>query len=461
MTKSIRRVLGLAFDGKPVYEPVNSVSSLTFAATGGAKTTGVAVPAIQAMMADPERAIFINDMKNGEIAAQIGAMCKEHGRKFGCVDEFTVLGTDHPFRIRVNPFSSIVRAHHRGDPDLAFLIETMTHTFIPEVANDQKNKFFRDEPRELIDLATRILLRHNPALVTPGGVHGLLNDPRTWTGALGIAAEEAEPVTRGMARHVLAMRENNKEHYGQHMRAALTALRIFAEGPLHEAGLDADVTHEELIRDHWIVCFVNPTRHVDRLGPFFAQHFTALMDVQLSGAIGKADYVLDEYCNAPLHIALKRLTVFRAFGARAHFIAQSRKDSVRQYGEKETDALEENCVVKQYLKFSNYEEAERVSRAMGEEETITAGLNLSSKDIEIAHALNKGRQRVFTAGELMSLPVDEQIIHIAGLGFIHCRKISQNQIAPTCFDLGDNPLEGGRLEPDPKVTLPTSKGGQS
>jgi type IV secretion system protein VirD4 len=38
---------------------------------------------------------------------------------------------------------------------------------------------------------------------------------------------------------------------------------------------------------------------------------------------------------------------------------------------------------------------------------------------------------------------------------VHCRKIRQNEIAPYCFDLADNPLEGGRLTPNPKVTLPT------
>ena len=56
----------------------------------------------------------------------------------------------------------------------------------------------------------------------------------------------------------------------------------------------------------------------------------------------------------------------------------------------------------------------------------------------------------------MRLPVDEQILHVADVGFIHCRKIRQNEIAPYCFDLADNPLEGGRLPPNPKVTLPTS-----
>lgn len=295
-------------------------------------------------------------------------------------------------------------------------------------------------------------------LLTPGTLQALLADPELWRAALTITAEEGDAVSRAMARQAQAMREDNPEHYSQHMRAALNALKIFAEGPLHSAGREADLTHEELIRDGWIVCFVNPIRHVDRLGSYFAQHFTALMDAQLTGRAGRADYILDEFCNAPLKIALKRLTVFRAFGARAHLLAQSRLDAVRQYGEKETAVLEENCTVKQWLKFSNFEEAERVSRAMGEQQTLSAGMGLNSGQLDYSMNIGTGRDRLFSAEALMRLPDDEQIIQLAGLGFIHCRKPRQNQIAPTCFDLADNPLEGGRLPPDPKITLPIPEG---
>ena len=61
--------------------------------------------------------------------------------------------------------------------------------------------------------------------------------------------------------------------------------------------------------------------------------------------------------------------------------------------------------------------------------------------------------RVLTADELMRLPPDEQILQVDGVGFIHCRKFYQNQFAPYCFELAPNPLEGGRLPPDPRVVI--------
>lgn len=456
MSNPFRRVLGLTFDGKPIREPVPLASSLTFAATGGGKTTCHAVPTVQAMLADTERAIFINDVKNGEIAAQIGDLCVKHGRKFGVIDDFLVLGADYPHRIEVNPFSSLQQAFDKNDADLPFLIEGMTHTFIPEPGGegDAKNFYFREEPREFMGLAARLLLQRDPALCTPGGLYTLLADSNIWNAAVDIAAEEAEGVTRFMAKHTASMRADNPEHYSQHLRAAITALKSFGEGPLASAGRMPDVIHEELLRDNWIVCFVAPTRLLDRTGPYIAQHYNALMDIQLTGQVGKADYVIDEYCAGPFEAALKRLTTIRANGGRLHLIAQSRRDSVRRYTEHVTAILEENCTVKQWLKFSNFDEAERVSKAMGEEQVVLMGIGASSKDADVSVNLSMARERLFTADELMRLPDDEQIIHLAGIGFIHCKKVRQNQIAPTCFELAPNPLEGGVLPPEPKITLP-------
>lgn len=228
---------------------------------------------------------------------------------------------------------------------------------------------------------------------------------------------------------------------------------MFAGGPLKEAGRNPTTTHRELIESGAVVCFINPVRHADRLGAFFALQFLALLGEKLSGCTGRMELILDEFTNAPLRDALKRITIQRAFGVRTHFLAQSRQDILRRYGERETAILEENCTIKQWLRFSNFEEAERVSRAIGEQVNVSSGLGLSTDKDSLNGNLSTGKSRIFTAEELMRLPPDEQILHVAGVGFIHCLKVKQNQIAPYCDDLGDNPLEGRRMPPDPKVRL--------
>ncbi len=131
----------------------------------------------------------------------------------------------------------------------------------------------------------------------------------------------------------------------------------------------------------------------------------------------------------------------------------SRSEIERKYGKRETNTIEENAVVKQWFGFSSFEEAERVSRAMGETLHLSTSIGLSSDKSEFSGNYSTGKERLYTPDMLMRLPRDEQIIHVKDVGFIHAKKIQQNQIAPTCFELADNPLEGTRLPPEPIVDL--------
>src|SRR5690606_22838217 len=67
MTRIVRRILGIGFDGKPIYAPKHA-HSLLLAAAGGGKTTCGAVPWLQSLIADDSRAIVVTDSKEGEVA---------------------------------------------------------------------------------------------------------------------------------------------------------------------------------------------------------------------------------------------------------------------------------------------------------------------------------------------------------------------------------------------------------
>jgi type IV secretion system protein VirD4 len=450
-----RRILGLTFDGRPIFEPANAGCSIVYAAAGGGKTTCAALPSILSMLADEDCAQFINDVKSGEIASQIAPVCAKYGRKFAIVDEFGERPDLAGYKISLNPFGDLAGLQDAGALDLPFLIETIAHALIEEPKDDAKNFYWRESPRSLIETSINLLLSQSSRFAFPGGVHALLSDPHMFKSALEIAAEEGDDALKAASSQILEMREKNPEHYAQHLGTALTALKHFAVAPLKDAGRTAHLTQAQLISEGWIVCFINPARFADRLGSFYALHFLALLNAKLAGAPGRMELILDEVCNAPLKDALNRVTIQRAYGVRSHFLAQARLDVVRRYGEKETAILEENCTVKQYLKFSNYEEAERISRAIGVRPSVSMGLGFSSDKDAFTGNYSTGKDRHFSADELMRLRDDEQILHVAGVGFIHCRKIRQNQLDPYCFDLGDNPLEGSRLPPDPRVVLLT------
>lgn len=447
-----RRILGLGFDGAPIFEPKASHSML-MAAAGGGKTTCGALPWLLSMLADHSRSVVVMDSKDGEIAAQVAPLCAAQGRRVAILDDFAVLGDANPYRISLAPFGGLMAAHARADGELVFASDSANHALIEEPPNDARNQYWRDEPRTILEYAQATMLCRNPRLAIPGGIWSLIANPELLLAAAKIDIEEGDETLATLARHVLEMR-GNEEHFPQHRAAALKSLRIFGAGsPLHRAGADADVTHLDLLNGHSIVFLVGPQRHMERLGAYYALHLQSFMDAILSGKAGAVELILDEFTNAPLKELVSRLTTMRGYGGRCHMIAQSRSEVQRKYGEKETLTIEENALVKQWFGFSSFDEAERVSKAMGETQHVTGTLGLNSSGEDFSSNYQTGRERLFTADELMRLPADEQIIHVKDVGFIHARKIRQNEIAPYCFELGDNPLEGARLEPDPKVEL--------
>jgi type IV secretion system protein VirD4 len=457
MAQIVRRILGLGFDGKPIYAPKHA-HSLLLAAAGGGKTTCGAVPWLQSLIADHSRAIVIADSKEGEIAAQCATMCVKHGRKVGIIDEFGVLDEafgpeGNPYKISVNRFGAVIASYVKDRGELLFSTENATQALIEEPPRDQRNAYWRDEPRTLQEFAICSLLVRNPKLATPGGVWSMLSDPQLLFQVATIEADEGDEYLRALAFHVLGMMKN-EEHFPQHRAAALKALRIYAaKSPLHRAGLGQTISHERLIRDKYVVFLVGPVRHMERLGADYALQLQSFMEVVLSGVAGPVVFNLDEFTNGPFKALIGQLTTMRGYGGTCFLIAQSRSEIQRKYGDKETATIEENAVIKQWFGFSSFEESDRVSRAMGETRNVSVGLGLQANEFGISRNFSTGKERVFTPDELMRLPPDEQIIHVKDVGFIHCRKIRQNEIAPYCHDLAPNPLEGGVLPPDPKVFL--------
>ena len=454
-TKAGRRILGMTFDGKPIFEPRPS-HSLLLAAAGGGKTTSGAVPWIQSILADHSRAIVITDSKDGEIAAQCAVMCANHGRKVAIIDDFDILGADNPYKIQINPFGGVIASHKKANGELLFSAEAACHGLIEEPSDgDSKNLYFRDEPRAMIEYVMSSFLARNPNLSIPGGVWSLLADPETLHKMAEIDADEGDSALSSLATHVVEMAKN-KDHYPQHRGAAVRSLRIFGAGsPLHHAGMDADIFHLQLLQKNYVVFIIGPQRHMERLGAYYALHLQSFADAILTGLAGATDLILDEFTNAPLKLLIMRLTILRAYGARLHMIAQSRSEIERRFGRLETATIEENAVVKQWFGFSSFEEAERVSKAMGETQNVSHGMGVNSDKMDVSGNFSVGKERMFPPERLMSLPSDEQIIHVKDIGFIHCKKIRQNEISPYASELADNHLEGGRLTPDPKITLPT------
>ncbi len=451
-----KRVIGrMIEDGSAIFEPNSTASWVVYGGAGSGKSTCVTLPAVQSMLSDFERALVINDVKSGEIAHQIADMCIKAGRKFAVIDDSYVLGKDYLYRITVNPFGNLVRAHEHDDPDLVAEIESVCMRLLPEPDGGlDRNFFFRQVPRIFLFFGILALLKRNKKVATPGGLAALLDDPEILAAIVDIEADEGDEIIKGRAKQLQTLRENDETEYSKHYLGAVFALSTFAPGsPMHEAGRNQTISHEELLKENYIVCLVQSVKNASRYATYYGLHHGSFLSAQLSDRCGRTDFIFDEVANTPAKDIIEKVTAFRAHKLRVLYIAQSRADLQRQYSDKLITTLEDNCNL-QWLQFGNYEEAERVSKAIGEIDNVKVNLSAGSSNMDFNSTIDTNRERMFPPDDLMNLERSEQIMRVIGVGWIHSLKIRQNEIGDSAYYLTDNPLEGGRLEPDIKVELP-------
>jgi type IV secretion system protein VirD4 len=280
----------------------------------------------------------------------------------------------------------------------------------------------------------------------------MLSDTNMLVGLAEIEAEEGDPALQVAARAVLDMKPS--EHFPMHVSEAARALRHFGPGQrMEEIGKTASLSHADLIREGYVIFLCGPQALMQQLGPLYALHMGAFVQA-LFQKIGFLRVIADEFTNSPLKSLISQaITTCRSYGGELHLISQSKSEVLRKFGKNLTHTIEDNCPTKRWLAFGSHSDAEALSRAIGEEFALTTALGTSSGDAKTQTNLSLTKQRQISASELLSLPRDQQLIHIRGVGYFLCRRVVQNQIAPYCHHLAENLLEGGRLPPDPKITL--------
>jgi len=409
------RLLGQTFDGKPIVAPKHS-HSLTLAAAGSGKTTCCASVWLSCLAADPNHAMFVNDCKDGELAWQYASLLSRYGRKVAIIDDFNIMG-NHPLKISLNPLSGINQAHKRNNGDYVFAVETACQSLIPTPKDqDLKNEFFRSQPRAIIEFVHASLASRNPKVATPGAIWSMVTDPITFEQIIQLEQAEGDDSLKALANHMQGMRDGD-DHYNSHLSEVRKALRIYgANSLLHNAGRNAMLTHEQLLRDKYIVFVVGPVRHMERLGNHYALHLQSFIEAQLGGERFPCHYIIDEFTNAPLKGLVSQLTTIRGYSGHVHMLAQSRSEIERKCGEKEARTIAENAVTQQYLGFSSEKEAELISKMIGERVTVTGGISMESNKLSYGQDYKLGKERHYSLERLLSLPNDEQIIFIKDIG---------------------------------------------
>ncbi len=446
-----RRLLGLDIETKqPVFAPKGHSS--TYAANGSGKTTSVAVPAVMSFAcSEPHKAIAVLDSKDGELASQLAPMLERMGRKVAVIDDMGTRPELAHLRVHLNPFGAACATYQRDARDVRFSTQAIAETLVPEPAEgDAKNKYFRDVPRDIIGFALHASLSRNPEQATPGAVAGLLSDPDMLKYITEVEVEEGNPLLQSEARTLIEA--SAQDNWGQHISEARRALQLFAPGTrLHDVGTQKPKSHFELINQGYVIFIVGPQRFINLCASYYALHIQAFCDALYDQA-GALRVIADEFTNTPLKSLVAALTTLRAYGGEIHMISQSRSEVVRKFGAKETQTIEDNSITMQWLSFS-FDEASRVSKAMGEGHTVMRGISGSAAELKTQTNLSLAKQPHMTPAELMALPRNWILNHVKGLGFFFTERLTQANIWPYCDHYADNALEGARLPSDPKVTF--------
>lgn len=454
MTSKIIQPLGVTDDGDLVANPFPELSRMVIGSTGSAKTTSVVMPTLQALIADTGLAIVDVDPKHGECFEQFLPVAAKYGRPIGCIDDTLRFGADNPYRVKINPFHPIISANKNNPGCLGFTIKAITHSIIPEVADGGRNFSFRENPRNIQKTFIRAQLEIDPENVRPGILYEVMADPYVSRQMREEAAASGSPALQARAQVLLDMEDRNPEEYFKHLSAALSPLEIYEPGSvLNDVGKDVTHTPEELITRGGYIHIVSDQRYAGEIGVHNALQLQCFSEAKLAGCGGKLLTIVDEMCS-PAHKKEANLaTVQRAYKKSNIWIAQTFTDVEEQYGKAKAKILRDNCAVIQYLSFSE-EDAEKVSKMMGEEISVSRTLNVDPQRLGISGSITTGKQPVMTKTELMNLPPHKQVVFIRGHGWFILNKLYQNQIVPTAEVLGTNTQEGAPMPVDPKVQLP-------
>lgn len=308
-------------------------------------------------------------------------------------------------------------------------------------------------PRTIIHAVLFALAKKVPDMLTPGLVQEIMSNPDDLLGCLEVAAKDGDDkALQSRAQTILDMQEFEPEGYHKHLSAAINAWEMYERGSvLSTAGVDSVTTNLELCERGGIVCVVTPQEYAKRTGLHVALQQQSFLSAMVSSQKASGLLMLiDEATNSPQQHIIESMQWFRAFRVAAIYGFQSLAEFERVYGKQLLAVLLDNCPVQRYMALS-HADAERISKAMGEEISLSESMSYNPETLGITGNINSGKQPVMTVDELVNLDPSLQVVYMRGIGWRILKKLVQNQILPTANWLQENPQEGPPMPVDPKV----------
>ena len=308
--------------------------------------------------------------------------------------------------ILVDPEGSLDKRSHWEKTSHALLVGTILHVLYAEPDKTLAGvATFLSDPRRSIEQTLSVMMR---------------------TPHLGEAGPH--PVVASAARELLNKSDNERSGV---LSTAMTFLGLYRDPVVAAVTARCDWRIADLVDRPCSLYLVVPPSDVSRTRPLIrlilnqiVRRLTESLDGV--GARQKLLLMLDELpVLGRLDFLESTLAFMAGYGVRAFLITQSLNQIERAYGP--NNAILDNCHVRVCFAANDERTAKRISEALGtatEERAMRnyAGHRLSPWLGHLMVSKAESPRALLTPGEIMQLPVDEEIVMLAGVAPIRARK---------------------------------------
>lgn len=398
------------------------------------------------LMGSPESA-FVTDIKGELYATTSRFRARRFGHRSVKIDP-----ADPVNSVKINPLDMIAADVEAGQSRALTRVRGMALQLHPDPkGGGGQNEIFYKGGRGLIVttiLAAIVVLPKEHR--TLAMVYRTLSDLTLLGDMLDTAA--LSPALSGeiadMARstHETAFGDDgNAKTFESFRMNALLALEAFGPGN-HLARITSETTFDfaELKRRSTTVYVVIDFANSEVLAQFAG--LMQWMAIEALVAVGNnkpVQFVLDEFCNAPLHILPKVLTLLRSAGIKVTMATQDLDDITRVYSKHTLETVLSEADIKQFLGGIRSETTlKHLSAALGAYSEISSSYALGREDAQ--ESVSRMKRALLTEDELRRMPKSAQIIFFGNQKPMLAKKVQVFAIAPWRRRLGINKIYGTR-----------------
>lgn len=352
---------------------------------------------------------------------------------------------------QINPLDFIFELVMQNLPETLTLLRGMVLQLYPEPAQEGPNKFFRDGTRRAIAAvvmavtvvcppAQRTLATVYRAFSNADFLHDLLMEASGSELLNGEVADMVEDL------HRMAFGdEGSARTYEQFRIGALQALDPFGPGN-YLARITATTTFSFTeLKQGKVTCYlIVDHNNKDTLGKWsgLMQWLAAYQLVRERSNV-PVIFMLDEFCNAPLHALPSILTLLRSYGVKCILATQDLDDITRVYGKHALETVLSETSIKQFLGgIRSKTTLEYLSKYLGNYTEYAPNFSFDAGGVKESQG-RTGRP-LMTPDELRRLRDDLQIVIYKNFKPILAKKIQVFAVAPYRRQIGSNSMYGGK-----------------